>query len=103
VIVDGKAGGLRLRRAREALGGRLVQVAAGCRPEVAGDARVTPAQVVGWRDVGEEVEALLVPEMRARLDEPRRIDDERRLAVRLPAFDEAGDGLEGQLATPRIS
>jgi hypothetical protein len=41
--------------------------------------------------------------MGARLDQARRIDDERRLAERVLALDEAGDSLEGQLATPRIS
>jgi hypothetical protein len=63
-----------------------------------------PAQVVDRRDVGQEVEALLVAQVRARLDDAGGIDDERRLTVRLLALDEAGDALErAQLATPRIS
>src|SRR5437867_12944519 len=64
---------------------------------------LAPAEVVDGRDVGEEVEALLVPEVRAGLDDARRVDDERRLAVRLLALDEPGDSLVSQLATPRIS
>ena len=62
-----------------------------------------PAEVVDGRDVGQEVEALFVAEVRAGLDEASQVDDQRRLAVRLPALDEPGDSLEGQLATPRIS
>ena len=95
--------GFGLRRAGEALGRRLVQVAAGARPVVAGDAALAPAEVVDRRDVGEEVEALLVTEVEARLEEPRRIDDERRLVVRVLALDQPGDALERQLATPRSS
>jgi hypothetical protein len=41
--------------------------------------------------------------MRARLDKPRGVDDERRLAVRLLALDEPGHAFVSQLATPRIS
>jgi hypothetical protein len=37
----------------------------------------------------------------AGLDQPRRIDDERRLTVRLAGFDEAGDILETQLDVSR--
>jgi hypothetical protein len=64
---------------------------------------LAPAEVVDRRDVGEEVEALLVAEVEARLDDPGGIDDERRLAVRILALDQAGYALEGQEATPRIS
>ncbi len=62
-----------------------------------------PAEVVGGRDVREEVEALLVAEVRARLDEPRGVDDERRLAVRLLRLDEAGHAVEAHEATLRSS
>ena len=62
-----------------------------------------PAEVVDGRDVGQEVEALSVAEVRAGLDEAGWVNDQRRLAVRLVALDETGDSLEGQLATPRIS
>jgi len=103
VVVDREAGGLRLRRSCEPLRRRLVEIAASGRAVVAGDAGLSPAEVVGWRDVGEEVEALLVAEVGARLDEPRGIDDERRLVVRLRALDEPRDALVRQLATPRIS
>ncbi len=62
-----------------------------------------PAEVVDGRDVGEEIEAFLVSEVRAGLDEAGRVDDERRLAERLLALDQPGDAFKGQLATPRIS
>jgi hypothetical protein len=103
VIVDGEAGRLWLRGAGKPLGGRLVQVAAGARPVVAGDAALSPAEVVDRRDVREEVEPFLVTKVRACLDEPRRIDDEGRLAVRVLALDKTGYAFKGQLATPRIS
>jgi hypothetical protein len=103
VVVDREARGLGLRRAREALRALRVEVAAGRGPVVAGDLAVAPAQVVDGRDVGEEVEAFLVAEMRAGLDQPGGIDDQRCLAVRLLALDEPWDSFEGQLATPRIS
>jgi hypothetical protein len=64
---------------------------------------LSPAEVVDRRDVGQEAEPLLVAEVRARLDEPSGIDDERRFAVRLLTLDEPGDSFERQLATPRIS
>jgi hypothetical protein len=80
-----------------------IDVAAGGGPEVAGNLALAPAEVVDGRDVREEVESLLVAEVGARLDEPRRVDDERRLAVRVLALDEARNAFEGQLATPRIS
>jgi hypothetical protein len=103
VVVDREASGLRLGRAREALGALGAEVASRLGSVVAGDLALPPAEVVDRRDVGQEVEALLVPEMRARLDEPSGIDDERRLAVRLLALDEPRDSFESQLATPRIS
>ena len=64
---------------------------------------LAPAEVIDRGDVGEEVEAFLVAEVGAGLDDPRRVDDERRLAVLVAALDEARNALEGQLATPRIS
>ena len=103
VVVDGEARRFRLGRAGVALCAQRVDVAAGGGPVVTGDLALAPAQVVDGRDVGEEVEALLVAEVRARLDEPRGVDDERRLVVRVLALDQAWDALEGQLATPRIS
>ena len=89
-------------RARPCRAGR-VQVAAPGGADVAGDRPLVPAEVVGRSDVGEEAEAVLVAQVAARLDEPRRVDDERRLAVRLLRLDEARDPLVAQLATPRIS
>jgi hypothetical protein len=103
VVVEGEAGRLGLGRASEPLGRGLVQVAAGVRAEVAGDSAVAPAEVVDRRDVRKEVEAFLVAQVQAGLDEARRIDDERRLAVRVLALDQARDSLESQPATPRIS
>jgi hypothetical protein len=103
VVVDGEAGRLGLGRAGEPLRRGLVQVAAGARAVVAGDPVLAPAEVVDRRDVGEEVEAFLVAEVQARLDETRRIDDERRLAARVLALDEPRNTLKAQLATPRSS
>src|SRR5215210_4109390 len=82
---------------------RRVQVTAAIGPVVAGDSALAPVEVVGRCQVREEVEALDVAEMEARLLDPRGIDDERRLAVLLLALDEARDSLEGHDATPRIS
>ena len=73
------------------------------RPDVARDAEAAPAEVVDGADVGEEVEALDVAQVQARLGQPRRVDDERQLPVRLDSLDETRNALEGQLATPRIS
>jgi hypothetical protein len=111
VVVDREAGRLRLRRPRvslrpdrEAEAGGLVQVPAVGRGVVPGDAALAPAEVVGGRDVGEKREALFVTEVRAGLDEPCRIDDERGLAVRLLALDKTRNAFVGaQVATPRIS
>ena len=103
VVVDGEPGRLGLRGSRVALCAHRVDVAAGRGAVVAGDLALAPAEVVDRRDVGQEVEAFLVAQVCARLDDPRRIDDERGLAVRVLALDEARDALESQLATPRIS
>jgi len=103
VVVDREPRGLRLWRTRESLRAEGVEIPARVGPVVAGDPSLAPAQVVGRRDVGEEVEALLVAQVRAGLDEPGGIDDERRLAVGVLALDEPRDSFEGQLATPRIS
>jgi hypothetical protein len=80
-----------------------VEVTAAGRADVAGDAEPAPAEVIRRRDVGQEVEALDVAQVRARLDQPRRIDDEGRLIVRLAGLNETGNALVGQDATPRIS
>ncbi len=103
VVVDREARRLRLGSPRVALRAERVDVAAGGGPVVARDLVLAPAQVVDGRDVGEEVEPFLVTEVGACFDEPGRVDDERRLSVRVLALDEPGDSLEGQLATPRIS
>jgi hypothetical protein len=70
---------------------------------MAGDALLPPAEIVRGGDVGEEVEAELVAQVEAGLDEARRVDDERRLAVGLLRLDEARHSLIGHEATPRIS
>src|SRR5438874_2656051 len=65
-----------------------------------------PLPVVVHEDapvVGVPVEAELVPEMTCRLEEARRVDDERRLAVRLEDLDEPGHAVVVQEETPRIS
>jgi hypothetical protein len=80
-----------------------VQVASTPGADVAGDAAAAPAEVVRRRDVRQEVEALFVAKVQAGLDQPSRIDDERRLAVRLSGLDEPGNSLERYDATPRIS
>ncbi len=61
------------------------------------------AEVVGGRDVGEEAEALDVAEVDRGLRQPRGLDDERRLAVRLRDLDQSRGRRVAQLATPRIS
>jgi hypothetical protein len=85
------------------LGAHGIEVAARAGSVVAGDPALAPAEIVDGRDVGQEVESLFVAEVRARLGDPRRVDDERRLAVGVLALDEAWYALERQLATPRIS
>ena len=103
VVVDGEARRLGLRRPRVALGAQRVDVPARRSAEVPGDLALAPPEVVDRRDVGEEVEALLVPKVEARLEEPRRVDDERRLAERVLALDKPRYAFERQEATPRIS
>ena len=103
VVGDREALRLRVRPPRVALRPGCVQVAPAARADVAGDARLAPAEVVGGREVGEHVEARLVAQVRARLHDPRRVDDERRLAERLAGRDEPGNGLvHAYSATPRI-
>jgi hypothetical protein len=82
---------------------RTVQVAALDGADVARDAVLAPAEVVGRRDVREEAEALLVAQVQACLDQPCALDDERRLAVRLDRLYESWDGLVRQDATLLIS
>ena len=41
--------------------------------------------------------------MQRGVDQARRVDDERRLAVLLARLDQSGDAVEVQDATPRIS
>ena len=69
----------------------LVEVAARRRADVPGDALLAPAEVVRGGDVAQEVEPLLVAEVRARLDEACRVDDEGRLAECLARLDDARD------------
>src|SRR5262245_58933540 len=93
-----------LRQPLVALRHRLVEVAALARAEVARDPGFAPAEVVGRRDVGEEVEPVRVPEVNAGLDDPRRIDDEGGLPVRLACLDQARDaGARVHCATSRIA
>jgi hypothetical protein len=110
VVVHGEALRLRLRRPGVALrpGGAAdaageVEVAALRRSVVAGDAAVSPAQIVDGGEVREEAEPLAVTEVQTGLGQARGIDDERRLPVLVPPLDEPWDTLEGQDATPRIS
>ena len=104
VVRDGEARRLVIRNPREALCAWLVQVSPGCSSDVACDLLLSPAEVVGRRDVAQEVEALLVAEVAAGLDEARGIDDERRLSERFLRLNQSGDpGVRGHCATPRIS
>ena len=82
--------------------GRVEVAPRGVSP-VAGDGLFAPAEVVDSREVGQEVEAERVAQVETRLDDARRIDDERRLAVRLLPLDDARDALVDHSATPRIS
>jgi hypothetical protein len=86
-----------------ALAAGVVQVATDGGPVVPGDASRAPGQVVRGRDVREEPEPLDVTEMEARLDQASGVDDERRLPVLLFRLNKAGNAVEGQDATPRIS
>jgi hypothetical protein len=81
----------------------MVDVAPPAGADVAGDARVAPAEVVDRRDVGEEVEAELVAQVRRRLEQPLGRDDDRRLAEGDGLLDEAGYRFERYGATSRIS
>jgi hypothetical protein len=103
VVADRETLRLRTGQLRQALRPGRVEVAAGPGADVAGDAPLPPAEVVGGGDVGEEREALLVAEVDRRLDEPGELDDERGLAVGLAYLDEAGYRVPAQLATPRSS
>jgi hypothetical protein len=103
VVVEREAPGLRLGELGETLRARDVQIPTVGRADVPGYAALTPAEIVGRGDVREEVEAELLAEVLARLDEALPLDDERRLAVRLPRLDESRDVAVCQLATPRIS
>jgi hypothetical protein len=76
--------------------------AAGC-PDVARDALFAPAEVVRDGDVRQEVEPELVAEVARGLEQPSRVDDERRLALGVADLDEAGDAAVVQEATPRSS
>jgi hypothetical protein len=78
-----------------------VEVAALGGADVPGDALPAPAEVVHAREVDELVVALLVAEVRARLDDPGGVDDERGLAVCLDRLDDPGYA-GGHSATPRI-
>ena len=86
-----------------ALRRRLVQIPARWCPDVARHAGLAPAQVVGRGEVGEKVEAKLVTQMQRGINDARRVDDERRLAVLLARLDQSGDAVEVQDATPRIT
>jgi hypothetical protein len=86
-----------------ALRRRLVEIAPRARSDVAGDALLTPAEIVGGRDVGEEIEAEFVAQVTRSLGDPRRVDDDCRLPVCLAYLDDAGNAVEIQDATPRIS
>ena len=94
---------LRVGDAGEALRSRRARVAALGGAEVAGDALARPVEVVGGRDVREEVVALLVAEVQGGLDESRGLDDDGRLAVRALLLDEPGNGFQAQVATSRSS
>ncbi len=103
VVVDGEALGLRLGSALQRGRAGRVEVAARGAPPVAGDGLFAPAEVVDGREVGQEVEAERVAQVEAGLDEARRIDDERLLAVCLLRLHHAGNGFVDHSATPRIS
>ena len=87
------------------LGPGLVDVPPVGGPDVAGDVALSPAEVVGRRDVAQEVEARLVAEVAARLHETRRIDDDGGPTSGFACLDDAGStGDDGRAhsATPRI-
>src|SRR6266536_453568 len=105
VVVDAEARALGLGQPGEAPGAGRVDVPAPCCALVARDLllRLRPAEVVRRREIGEEVEALLVAQVEARFAQAGRIDYQRRLAVGLVRFHQSRYSLKGQLATPRIS
>ena len=88
MVAEREALRLRLGTAPVPLRAGRVEVAAPGGADVAGDAELAPAEVVGRGDVGEHVEAFLVAQVRSRLEQPGGIDDERRLAERLARLDE---------------
>ena len=67
--------------------GALMSRPAGRAP-VAGDSLRAPAEVVGGGDVGEHVEPELVTAVEGSLHEALALDDDGRLAVRLPFLHE---------------
>ncbi len=79
-----------------------MDVPAGLRPDVARDAGAGPAEVVDAGDVDEDVEPLGVAQVRACLDDPRGVDDERGLSVGLERLGDAGHARRRHSATPRI-
>src|SRR5436190_1820418 len=62
--------------------------------------RRAPPEVVGCGNVDEHVEAALVAKEGTGLDEPCRVDHDRRLAKCLVFSDQAGDATEGHSAPP---
>jgi hypothetical protein len=100
VVRDREPLRLRLGQLLQPLRAGRVQVAAAAGADVAGDALLAPAEIVGRGDVGEEVVALLVAEVLAGLAQERGLDDEGRLAVGRLRLQQARDL---QLATPRSS
>ena len=66
-----------------------MDVAAGLGADVTRHSRFRPAEVVDAGHVDEDVEPLGVAEVRARLDDPRGVDDERGLTVGLERLDDA--------------
>src|SRR5207237_6647157 len=103
VVAHREAPRLDLGERLEALRAGAVEVAAGRRADVAGHAFRAPAEVVRGGHVREEREALLVVQVRRRLDEALRLDDDRRLVVALLLADVARDVAPGHDATPRTS
>jgi hypothetical protein len=104
VVRDREPLRLRVGDAREPLRARDVEVTPRSGSDVAGDSLLAPAEVVGRGDVAQEVEAVLVAERGACLDESRGIDDQRCLAACLARLDDAWHGrVHAHSATPRIS
>ncbi len=105
VVGDREALRLRVGRASPALRAGGEDVApVGC-ADVPGHAGLAPTEVIGRGEVDELVEAELVAQVDACLGEPGRVDDERRLPVRLALLDETGNGVvrrHAYSATPRI-